>query len=120
MSALDDTASVLSGPPKQLIDENTYITGPKGYGEVRDNYDQKSEKCDVMKRDRAFECYKLVQLGIRGCLLQAYVFKQQKVRDVVQSNLRDCMEGQRYDPVKASKVRDVSRCGYTVAVICTL
>ncbi|CAK0782866.1 hypothetical protein CVIRNUC_006061 [Coccomyxa viridis] len=67
MSALDDTASVLSGPPKQLIDENTYITGPKGYGE-------------------------------------AYVFKQQKVRDVVQSNLRDCMEGQRYDPVKASKV----------------
>ena len=32
---MDDTASVLSGPPKQLIDENTYITGPEGYGEVR-------------------------------------------------------------------------------------
>ena len=51
-------------------------------------------------------------MGMRGSLLQAYVFKQQKVRDVVKRNLRDCMEGQRYDPVKASKVRDASRCGY--------
>ena len=52
-------------------------------------------------------------MGMRGCLLQAYVFKGQKVRDVVKSNLRDCMEGQRYDPVKASKVRDASCCDYS-------
>ena len=50
---------------------------------------------------------------IRERLLQAYVFKQQKVQNVVKSNLRDCMEGQRYDPVKASKVRDASRCNYS-------
>ena len=61
MSAIDDTASVLSGPPKQLIDENTYITGPEGYGEVRDNYTQKPKMCNVMTRDRAIECHKLVQ-----------------------------------------------------------
>ena len=61
MSAIDDTASVLSEPPKQFIDENCYITGPEGYGEVRDNHDQKSEKCDVMTQVREIECYKLVQ-----------------------------------------------------------
>ena len=52
-------------------------------------------------------------LGMRECLLQAYVFKEQKVRDVVKSNLRDCMEGQRYDPVKASKVRGASSSIYS-------
>ena len=61
MSAIDDTASVLSGPPKQLIDENTYITGPEGYGEVRDSYDHSHEGCDVIKRDRTIECCMLVQ-----------------------------------------------------------
>ncbi len=33
---MDDAASVVSsGPPKQIITENTYITKPEGYGEVR-------------------------------------------------------------------------------------
>lgn len=38
------------------------------------------------------------------CVLQQYVFKRHKVQAVLKQALRDRMEGQQYDPVKAAQV----------------
>lgn len=38
------------------------------------------------------------------CVFQAYVFKEEKVREVVRNTIKAQMEGHQYDPVKGSKV----------------
>ena len=38
--------------------------------------------------------------------MQQYVFKRHKVQAVLKQALRDRMEGQQYDPVKAAQVPD--------------
>ena len=47
--------------------------------------------------------------------MQQYVFKRHKVQAVLKQALRDRMEGQQYDPVKAAQVPECTAC-----VLCLL
>lgn len=96
---MDDAASVQSGPPKQIIVENTHITTPEGYGEVRWMQVQ-AGKSSGLCRAQSVAGTTTVTNGV----LQAYVFKQQKVQALLKKAIADNIEGQQYDPVKGSKV----------------
>ena len=97
---MDDAASVLSGPPKQIITENTYITTPEGYGEVRHS----AFSMLVVDRGYAERIIRIVNTTVTNGMMQAYVFKQQKVQALLKKAIADHVEGQQYDPVKGSKV----------------
>ena len=101
---MDDAASVQPGPPKQIVTENTYITTPEGYGEVRhecipDLYRLRSSTAQRHPSDPT----------VTNGTLQAYVFKQEKVQALLKKAMADNIVGQQYDPVKGSKVIRMGR-----------
>ncbi len=84
--------------PKQITYENTFITEPEGYGEVSCN------GLDLLSRAASLLYFATVSHVTY--VLQQYVFKRHKVQAVLKQALRERMEGQQYDPVKAAQVPD--------------
>ena len=84
--------------PKQITYENTFITEPDGYGEVSYN------DLDLLSRESSLLYSATVFYVIN--VLQQYIFKRHKVQAVLKQALRERMEGQQYDPVKAAQVPD--------------
>jgi hypothetical protein len=96
--------------PKQITYENTFITEPEGYGEVS------CSGLDLLSRESSL-------LGFAtdsyvAYVLQQYVFKRHKVQAVLKQALRERMEGQQYDPVKAAQVPDRAGLAHTLILLC--
>lgn len=98
---MDDNSSVVSVPQaKQIVYENTHITGPEGYGEARKWTHRHLHDVRLTLKSSLSHTQELTAV----LSMQTYVFRPHNVREVIRKTIKERIEGQKYDPVKGSQV----------------